>query len=207
MPFNPQIFIAEGNALSKRLANQVKKTDKNIKQLLLEYNSSREQLNDEAKTFFQEITLDNAKKRETFNNDGTTDETNVIPSSIRRHAIEMFNLLKRSKEERDLLSRKMKKVYDYYLKEEAKVFESLGTLCSSDVLNRYEVGSVALLKAEHKRLQNCVVSIHHSLKDIVALPDIPFSSSIIADIEVQDSFGISFEDEEQTDSSDSENYE
>ena len=36
MPFNPQIFIAEGNALSKRLANQVKKTDKNIKQLLLE---------------------------------------------------------------------------------------------------------------------------------------------------------------------------
>ena len=61
MPFNPQIFIAEGNALSKSLANQVKKTDKNIKQLLLEYNSSRKQLNDEAKTFFQEITLDNAR--------------------------------------------------------------------------------------------------------------------------------------------------
>ena len=175
--------------------------------MLLEYNSSREQLNDEAKTFFQEITLDNAKKHETFNNDGTTDETNVIPSSIRRHAIEMFNLLKRSKEEKDLLSREMKKVYDYYLKEEAKVSESLGTLCSSDVLNRYEAGSVALLKAKHKLLQNRVVSIHHSLKEFVALPDIPFSSSIIADIEVQDSFGISFEDEEQTDSSDSENYE
>ena len=183
--------------MAKKLANQVKKTDKKIKEMLLEYNSSREQLSTEAKTSFQDLTLDNVKRRETFNIDESVIETNAIPSSIKRHAIEMLNLQKQSKEEKDLLSRKMEGVYNYYIKEEAKVSERIDVLNSNAVRYRYETGSLALLKAEHKILQNRVVSIHNSLKGCVALPDVPFSTDMEKD-------SLSFEDDELTDSSESE---
>ncbi len=59
-------IFTEGHALSKKLINQVKKTDKKIKQLQLEYNSFREQLSDEGKTSFHELTFDRAKQQGTF---------------------------------------------------------------------------------------------------------------------------------------------
>ncbi len=43
------LLLAEGNALSKKLGNQIKKTEKKMKQLLMEYNSSRDQLKEETK--------------------------------------------------------------------------------------------------------------------------------------------------------------
>ncbi len=148
--------------MSKKLINQVKKTDKKIK-LLLEYNSLQEQLSDEGKTLFYELTFDRAKRQGTFNVDESVPETNGIPLSIRRHAIEMLHLHKRSEEEKVLLSNEMKRVFDYL--KEAKLSKSIDKLSLKDAQNRYEAGSMALLKAEHKLSQNRVVSIYNSLKD------------------------------------------
>ena len=38
------LLLAEGNMLSEKLRNQIKKTEKKVKQLLMEYKSSRDQL-------------------------------------------------------------------------------------------------------------------------------------------------------------------
>lgn len=150
----------------------MKKTDKNIKQLLLEYNSSREQLSEETKQSFQELNIDIVKRHETFNLEDCVTGANAIPSSVKRHAIEMLNLLKRSREEKVILSREMMQVFNYYVNEEAKVSQSINTLSSKIVLNKYEEGSLALIKAEQKLLQNRVVFIHNSFKDCVELPEI-----------------------------------
>ncbi len=103
-------IFTEGHALSKKLINQVKKTDKKIKQLLLEYSSLQEQLSDKGKTSFHELTFDSAKQQGTFNVDESIPETNCIPSSIRRHAIEMLHLHKRSKEEKVVKQRDEKSI-------------------------------------------------------------------------------------------------
>lgn len=187
--------------MSKKLINQIKKTDKKLKQLLLEYSSSREQLHDEAKTSFQELTIDSVKRHETFGVDGSPTEINAVPLPVRRQAIQMLDLLKRSKEEKELLCCEMKDVYDYYLKDEAKVSKGINALTSKNVTNMFEAGSLALLKAEHKLLQNRVVSIHNSLKEIVTLPDIPFSTSAFE----QHPSVEPFENNELTEESESEN--
>ncbi|XP_028417867.1 uncharacterized protein LOC114542545 [Dendronephthya gigantea] len=74
---------SDGHALSKRLANQIKKTEKVMKQLLLEYKSSREQLSDEMKASFKELTLDSAKRQETFSMNECANGPNAIPSCMK----------------------------------------------------------------------------------------------------------------------------
>ena len=184
--------------MSKKLINEVKRTDKKIKQLLLEYNSFRGQLNNEGPVTFHQLTFDKMKQQGTFNVNESGTETNGIPSSIRRHAIEMLNLHKRSKEEKVLLSNEMKRVFDYFLKEVE--------LSSKDAQNRYEVGSIALLKAEHKLSQNRVVSIYNCLKDYVTLPVVDFPTYRRSDDDEDTSSSTYFEDDEQANSSDSENH-
>jgi hypothetical protein len=146
------------------------------------------------------------KQQGTFNVNESGTETNGIPSSIRRHAIEMLNLHKRSKEEKVLLSNEMKRVFDYFLKEEAKLSKRIDELSSKDAQNRYEAGSIALLKAEHKLSQNRVISIYNCLKDYVTLPVVDFPTYRHSDDDEDTSSSTYFEDDKQANSSDSENH-
>ncbi len=154
------------------MANQVKKTDKKIKELVLEYSSSREQLSEEVQASFTEITVDLAKRPETFGADADTDSPNAVPSSVKRHAIEMFHLLKRSREEKDILEKEMKAVFNYFVKEEEKITSSIASLLSEISMTGYEAGAITLLKAERKLLQIRIASIYNNFKDCVNLPDI-----------------------------------
>ena len=104
------LLLAEGNALSKKLRNQIKKTEKKMKQLLMEYNSSRDQMKEETKRSCQELNFDLIKRQETFNLEDSGTDVIAVPVSIKRHAIEMLNLLKRSEEEKAILSGEMKQI-------------------------------------------------------------------------------------------------
>ncbi|CAB3988685.1 Hypothetical predicted protein [Paramuricea clavata] len=137
---------SEGNALSKKLQNQIKKTEKNMKQLLMEYNSSCDQLKEETKRSFQELNLDLIKRQETFNLEDLDTEVTAIPLSVKRHAIEMLNLFKRCKEEKAILSGDIKQMFYYYRNDESNVSNSINMISSNDALNRYEAGSLALLR-------------------------------------------------------------
>ena len=94
-----------------------------------------------------------------------------MPSSVKRHAIEMFHLLKRSREEKDILEKEMKAVFNYFVKEEEKITSSIASLLSEISMTGYEAGAIALLKAERKLLQ-IRSSIYNNFKDCVNLPDI-----------------------------------
>jgi hypothetical protein len=76
----------------------------------MEYNSSRDQLKEETKRSFQELNLDLIKRQETFNLEDVETEVSAIPLSINRHAIEMLNLFKRRKEEKEILSGDIKQM-------------------------------------------------------------------------------------------------
>ena len=65
--------------MSKKLQNQIKKTEKNMKQLLMKYNSSRDQLKEETKRSFLELNLDLIKQQETFNLEDVDTEVTAIP--------------------------------------------------------------------------------------------------------------------------------
>ena len=151
------------------MANKVKKADKKIKELVLEYSSSREQLSEEVQASFTEITVDLAKR---LGADADTDSPNAVPSSVKRHAIEMLHLLKRSREEKDILEKEMKAVFNYFVKEEEKITSSIASLLSEISMTGYEAGAIALLKAERKLLQIRIASIYNNFKDCVNLPDI-----------------------------------
>jgi hypothetical protein len=71
--------------LSKKLRNQIKKTEKNMKQLLMEYNSSRDQLKEDTKRSFQELNLDLIKRQETFN---LEDVDTVVNQATRNRDVE-----------------------------------------------------------------------------------------------------------------------
>lgn len=165
--------------MSKKLRNQIKKTEKNMKQLLMEYNSSRDQLKEETKRSFQELNLDLIKRQETFNLEDVDTEVTAIPLSIKRHAIEMLNLFKRSNEEKAILSGDIKQMFYYYRNDESNVSNSINMISSNDALNRYEAGSLALLRAEQKILQHRVLHIRDSFRNLVELPDVNYS--LIAD--------------------------
>ena len=174
----PVVFIlfAEGNALSKKLRNQIKKTEKNMKQLLIEYNSSRDALKEETRRSFPNMNLDLMKRQEALNlEDGETGTTD-IPVSIKRHAIEMLNLFKRSEEEKAMLACDVKHMYDYYCNDEAKVSESINMISSNEELSRYEAGSLALLKAEQQMLQKRILHVQDSFKNLILLPEVNYSS-------------------------------
>ena len=112
-----------------------------MKQLLMEYNSSRDDLKEETRCLFQQFSLDLLKRQDTFNLEHETEPTH-IPGSIKRHAIEMLNLSKRSKE-KEILSHDMKQMFHYYRDDEAKVSNSIVMISSNDKLSWYEVGALA----------------------------------------------------------------
>jgi hypothetical protein len=101
------------------------------------------------------------------------------PLSIKRHAIEMLNLFKRSNEEKAILSGDIKQMFYYYRNDESNVSNSINMISSNDALNRYEAGSLALLRAEQKILQHRVLHIRDSFRNLVELPDVNYS--LIAD--------------------------
>ncbi len=169
------LLLAEGNALSKKLRNQIKKTEKKMKQLLMEYNSSRDQLKEETKRSCQELNFDLIKRQETFNLEDSGTDVTAVPVSIKRHAIEMLNLLKRSEEEKAILSGEMKQMFYHYRNNEAKVSNSINMLSLNDEVNRFEAGSLALLKAEQQILQKRLSQIRDSFKNLVELPDVNYS--------------------------------
>ncbi len=169
------LLLAEGNALSKKLRNQIKKTEKKMKQLLMEYNSSRDQLKEETKRSCQELNFDLIKRQETFNLEDSGTDVTAVPVSIKRHAIEMLNLLKRSEEEKAILSGEMKQMFYHYRNDEAKVSNSINMLSLNDEVNRFEAGSLALLIAEQQILQKRLSQIRDSFKNLVELPDVNYS--------------------------------
>ncbi|XP_028412340.1 uncharacterized protein LOC114535157 [Dendronephthya gigantea] len=166
---------SEGNALARKLANQVKKSEKNIKRLLVEYNCSQDQLEEETKNRFPNLSFDTIKTHG-INIEEHDAGIGSIPSTVKRHAIEMLNLLKRSREEKVLLSAEMRQLFNYYLTDEAKVSSIVNTLSSNDALSKYERGSLALLKAEQKMLRHRVFFIRDSFKDYVDMPDVSYTS-------------------------------
>ncbi|CAB3977753.1 Hypothetical predicted protein [Paramuricea clavata] len=141
-----------------------------MKQLLLEYNYSHDQLKEETKRSFQELNLD------LINLDHVESEVTAILLSIKRHTIKMLlTLFKRSKEEKAILSGDIKQLFYYYRNDESNVSNRINMISSNDVLNRYESGSLALLKAQQKILQQCVLHIHDSFRNLVELPDVNYS--------------------------------
>ena len=140
----------------------------------MEYSSSRDQLSDDDKACFRELTSDNIKRRETFGVDDTSDETRAIPLAIKRHAIEMLNLRQRSEEEKHLLKQEMVSIYDYYVKDKENVAKCVSTMSSiqEEDRNRFEAGSMALLKSEQKLLERKILTIHNSFKECVELPEL-----------------------------------
>jgi hypothetical protein len=71
----------------------------------------------------------------------------------------MLNLFKRSEEEKIILKNEMKQMFHHYRNDKAKVSDSINTISSNDELSRYEIGALALLKAEQQILQKHVLHI------------------------------------------------
>ena len=146
-----------------------------MKELVLEYSTSREQQGEDVQASFADITVDLAKQQETFGINVDRDHPNAVPSTVKRYAVEMFHLLKRSREEKDILGKEMKAVFNYFVKEEEKLAACVAALIlSGNSGNRYEAGAIALLKAEQKLLQIRISSIHDNFKECVNLPCIEF---------------------------------
>lgn len=87
-----------------------------------------------------------------------------------------------------------------------KVAKCISTLSSMEDHNRFQAGSMALLKAEQKLLERKIVTIYNSFKECVKLPALNLSS---ADVEMvtddeQDSLYSWFEESNDSSSSQSE---
>jgi hypothetical protein len=98
-------------------------------------------LKEETKRSFLELNLDLIKRQETFNLEDVDTEVTAIPLSIKRRAIEMLNLFKRSKEEKAILSSDIKQMFYYYRNDKSNISNSINMISSNDALNRYEAGS------------------------------------------------------------------
>ncbi len=132
-------------------------------------------MKEETKRSCQELNFDLIKRQETFNLEDSGTDVTAVPVSIKRHAIEMLNLLKRSEEEKAILSGEMKQMFYHYQNDEVKVSNSINMLSLNDEVNRFEAGSLALLKEEQQILQKRLLQIRDSLKNLVELPDVNYS--------------------------------
>lgn len=165
--------------MSKTLSKQVKNCDKKLKQIFLEYNSSRDLLTDGNKGTFRELDLNDIKNDGIDGifhlNDCDNSDTNpCIPHSIRRHAIDMLHLLRRSKEEKEMIEEEMQRVFLYQQTDENNVSDCVNKLLISGNNDSFTSGSISLLKSEQKILQLRLLSIHSSLNSYIDLPDINF---------------------------------
>ena len=165
-------MFPDGHALSKKLAKQVKNCTKKLKEMLTQYNSSRDSLSVENRRKFKELKVGDLSTELTGLFPAGQDVQ--IPYSVQRQAIDMLHLLKRSEEEIKLVEQEMTRVFSYYKNEECKLSERIEQL-SSDNCSLYALGSISLLKSEQKILQNRLLSMHSSLKTYIPLENIKFS--------------------------------
>ena len=177
--------------MSKKLCKQVKNCEKKLKEILLEYNSSRDLLTDVNKRTFRDLDIKDLKSDRIegiFNsNDDDDSDTNLcIPHSIRRHAIDMLHLLRISKEEKEMIEGEMRRVYLYHKTEEKNVSDCINELLSSDNNDTFTSGSISLLKSEQKILQHRLLSMHALLKSYVGLPDVNFPVFLTSGEEVNE---------------------
>ena len=204
------IFFPDGHALSKKLAKQVKNCDKKLKGMLLKYSSSRDTLSIDNKRQVKELQISDL----TLEVEGLLPAENVqdvnaqIPHYIRRQAIDMLHLLRRSKEEIKLVEEEMKRVFGYYRNEESFVSSRIDQLSNDEnCTSLHTIGSISLLKSTQKILQHRLLAMHSSFKNYITLPAIEFTRHIPNDsdpIEGYSSFSDSCPDESSTDDSDQE---
>ena len=165
--------------MSKKLCKQVKNCEKKLKEILLEYNSSRDMLTDVNKRTFRDLDIKDVKNDGIegifHSNDDDDSDTNLcIPHSIRRHAIDMLHLLRISKEEKEMIEGEMRRVYLYHKTEEKNVSDCINKLLISDNNDNFTSGSISLLISEQKILQHRLLSMHALLESYVNLPDVNF---------------------------------
>ena len=177
--------------MSKKLCKQVKNCEKKLKEILLEYNSSRDLLTDVNKRTFRDLDMKDVKNdgiEGIFHpNDDDDSDTNLcIPHSIRRHAIDMLHLLRRSKEEKQMIEEEMRRVFLYHKTEEKNVSDCINELLISDNNDYFTSGSISLLKSEQKILQHRLLSMHALLKSYVDLPDVNFPVFLTSGEEVNE---------------------
>ena len=169
-------FVLDGHALSKKLAKQVRNCTKKLKEMLTQYNSSRDSLSTENRRHFKELQVGDL----TIELTGllpVSEDVMQIPYSVQRQAIDMLHLLQRSKEEIKLVEQEMNCVFLYYQNEECKLSARIEQL-SSDNCSLYSTGSISLLKSAQKILQNRLLLMHSSLKSYIPLENIEFSPSM-----------------------------
>ena len=177
--------------MSKKLCKQVKNCEKKLKEILLEYNSSRDMLTDVNKRTFRDLDIKDVKNDGIegifHSNDDDDSDTNLcIPHSIRRHAIDMLHLLRRSKEEKQMIEEEMRRVFLYHKTEEKNVSDCINELLISDNNDYFTSGSISLLKSEQKILQHRLLSMHALLKSYVDLPDVNFPVFLTSGEEVNE---------------------
>ena len=177
--------------MSKKLCKQVKNCEKKLKEILLEYNSSRDMLTDVNKRTFRDLDIKDVKNDGIegifHSNDDDDSDTNLcIPHSIRRHAIDMLHLLRRSKEEKQMIEEEMRRVFLYHKTEEKNVSDCINELLISDNNDNFTSGSISLLKSEQKILQHRLLSMHALLKSYVYLPDVNFPVFLTSGEEVNE---------------------
>ena len=139
--------------------------------MLTQYNSSRDSLSTENRRHFKELQVGDLAIEVTglF----TAGEDVQIPYSVQRQAIDMLHLLKRSKEELQLVEEEMNRVFLYYKNEESKLSARI-ELLSCGNCSLHSVGSISLLKSAQKILQNRLVLMHSSLESYIPLENIEF---------------------------------
>ena len=176
---NHFLFL-DGHALSKKLAKQVKKCTNKLKEMLTKYNSSRDSLSDDKRSFKQLQVSDMiiATEEVIQYTENEADAVAQIPYSIRRQAIDMLHLLRRNKEEIVLVEKEMRRVFEYYQKEESNLSNTINQHSSNSIISSHTMGSISLLKSKQKALQHRLLTIYSSLKSYVSLPTLEFSQSL-----------------------------
>lgn len=199
----------DGHALSKKLAKQVKNCDKKLKGMLAKYSSSRDTLSADNKRQVKELQISDLtlEVEGLFPVENPHDVDAQIPYYIRRQAIDMLHLLRRSNEEIKLVEDEMKRVFGYYQNQESLVSSQIDQLSSDDNCTSYTIGSISLLKSTQKILQRRLLAMHSSLKDYITLPTIHFTCHFPNDSDPVESYNNlrdSCPDESSTDDSDQE---
>ncbi|XP_028417790.1 uncharacterized protein LOC114542444 isoform X2 [Dendronephthya gigantea] len=171
---------SDGHALSKKLAKQVKKSDKKLKEMVIQHNSFRDCLSVENRHNIKELQVSDLRL-EVEGLLGAVEDERVaadrIPCSVRRQAIDMLHLLHRSKEEIQLVELEMNRVFIYFQSEESHLATQIEQLLTDSNATSYTTGSISLLKSTQKILQRRLLEMHASLKTYVNLPTLEFVSS------------------------------
>ena len=176
--------------------------------MLVQYHSSRESLSDENKRGFKEVQINDLMVAvEGFLplDERDSDALVSIPYTVRRQAIDMQHLVRRSKEEIQLLEQEMMRVFLYYQNQERNVSATINQLSLHSFASSYQMGSISLLKSKQKMLQYRLLSMHSSLKSYITLPTIDLSQplSTVGSSQIEDDNDSSASDSYDTSTDDS----